>query len=212
MRYIIGTIIILVGLGLLLTAAGVKNVPSLDVWWPIILIVVGLLSWRSNPRMFFWPMILIALGVVFLLSNLNALSGDVWNYIWPFMIILLGFNFLVGKRWASKMHEGSGRHVFAAFSGREEKITGDFSKGEASAWFGGSKLDLREAKLADQSEIDVYAAFGGIEILVPQGVKVITRVTPIFGGTSNKTLVDGSSVKTITISGTVMFGGVDIKN
>lgn len=212
MRYIVGVIVILVGLELLLTTAGVQNIPSLGVWWPVILIVIGLINWKSHPRMFFWPLMLIGFGVIFLLSNLNALSGNVWNYIWPCVIILLGFHVIVGKAWSGKRKEGNGRNVSTAFSGTEEKVVGGFCEGEVSAWFGGSKLDLRDAELADSSKINVNATFGGIEIIVPRGVKVIMRVTPIFGGASNKTEVDASSTKTLTISGTAMFGGVEIKN
>ncbi|MBI4770580.1 MAG: hypothetical protein HY784_09290 [Chloroflexi bacterium] len=50
---------------------------------------------RSNT---FWPIILILAGVLFLLSNLNLLPGNAWDWVWPAFLILLGVNILFRRR------------------------------------------------------------------------------------------------------------------
>jgi len=213
MRTLIGIVIVLIGLQLLLSSMNVANVPDLGDWWPVIMIAIGLISWKSNPRMFFWPVIIVGLGVIFLLENLNVLPGNAWNYVWPVIIIMVGISIVSGRKWDSwGKHEGSGGHVASVFSGREERVVGDFSKGSVSATFGGTKYDLRGANVSENAEVEAFASFGGIEILVPRDVSVRLKVTPIFGGSENKTVPDAGAKKTLTISGTAMFGGVEVKN
>ncbi len=213
MRILLGFLIVLIGLQMFFGSVGFHNFPTIDIWWPVILIAIGFLSWRSNPRLYTWPFFMIAIGIIFLLTNLNVIPGNGWSYLWPVVLILGGAQIMFGRSGGmqSDAHQGNGRHIFAAFSGRNETVVGQFSAGQVSAWFGGVKYDLRQADLAAQSTLEIMAAFGGVEILVPSNVQVIVNVTPLFGGTDNKSHADPTSAKTITISGTALFGGVDIK-
>jgi len=213
MRTLIGIVIVIIGLQLLLTSMNVANVPDLGDWWPVILIAIGLISWKSNPRMFFWPVTMVGLGVIFLLENLNVLPGNAWNYVWPIIIIMVGISVVSGRKWEHwGKHEGSGDHVASVFSGREERVVGEFSKGSVSATFGGTKYDLRGASFAENAEVEAFASFGGIEILVPKNVSVRLKIMPIFGGSENKTEAEMGATKTLTVTGTAMFGGVEVKN
>ena len=50
----------------------------------------------------FWPLLLIALGLVFLLSNFGVISGISWLAIaslWPLLLILLGLDIAFARRW-----------------------------------------------------------------------------------------------------------------
>ena len=85
-----------------------------------------------------------------------------------------------------------------------------FEGAELTAVFGGIKCDLRNAVIDKDCAIQVSAIFGGIDILVPDNVNVKVSSNSIFGGVSNKTAVC-QNAPTIYISGTCMFGGVDIK-
>jgi cell wall-active antibiotic response 4TMS protein YvqF len=50
----------------------------------------------------FWPLLLIALGLVFLLSNFGFISGISWLAIaslWPLLLILIGLDIAFARRW-----------------------------------------------------------------------------------------------------------------
>lgn len=42
--------------------------------------------------------ILVLIGVIFLLQNLEVISGGAWKIIWPIVVILIGVGFIV-NRW-----------------------------------------------------------------------------------------------------------------
>lgn len=215
MRKILGIIIVVIGIGLLLDAAGIFHFwSSVGDWWPLILIVIGIMNWKSNPASTFGPLILIGLGIVFLLSNLDIFTGDVWNYAWPVIVILIGYRMIVKKPWsANSGSSDNGQETFVAFSGTEKQINSDnYPGGNVTTWFGGAKLDLRSARMADNATVNVFAAFGGVEILVPKNVRVELSVTPLFGGSEDKTQPDPEINGRLRITGTVLFGGVEIKN
>jgi hypothetical protein len=49
----------------------------------------------------FWPIILIGVGAIFLLSNLNVITGNPWAIIWrlwPILLIAIGLDILLGHR------------------------------------------------------------------------------------------------------------------
>jgi cell wall-active antibiotic response 4TMS protein YvqF len=50
----------------------------------------------------FWPLLLIALGLVFLLSNFGFIGGVSWLAIaslWPLLLILIGLDIAFARRW-----------------------------------------------------------------------------------------------------------------
>ena len=50
----------------------------------------------------FWPLLLIAIGLVFLLQNFNYISGISWLAVaslWPLLLILIGLDIAFARRW-----------------------------------------------------------------------------------------------------------------
>lgn len=51
----------------------------------------------------FWPLMLVAVGAILLMTNLNALPGNLWDYVakyWPLLFILSGLDQIYqGKGW-----------------------------------------------------------------------------------------------------------------
>ncbi len=62
------------------------------------------------------------------------------------------------------------------------------------------------------SYISIGCYFGGIEIIVPPGVNVVSKAISIFGGIENKNpgILDPNA-PTVVVSGLVIFGGATIK-
>ncbi|MFC3998244.1 DUF1707 domain-containing protein [Nocardiopsis sediminis] len=110
----------------------------------------------------------------------------------------------------------SGRENIVAVFGSAER-TGRWlvePRTNASVLFGGVALDFREAVLT-QREVTVQCAvvFGGLDITVPYGVRVVNNTTAVMGGTSmhGTDSVTDLNAPTIRLTGTCMFGGIDVK-
>ncbi|MFC4565139.1 DUF1707 domain-containing protein [Nocardiopsis mangrovi] len=110
----------------------------------------------------------------------------------------------------------SGRENIVAVFGSAER-TGRWlvePRTNASVLCGGVTLDFREAVLT-QREVTVQCAviFGGVDITVPYGVRVVNNTTAIMGGTSmhGTDSVTDLNAPTIRLTGTCMFGGIDVK-
>ncbi|WP_152365489.1 DUF1707 SHOCT-like domain-containing protein [Microlunatus speluncae] len=83
----------------------------------------------------------------------------------------------------------------------------------AIAVFGGVELDFREATFESPVvEILGLWCFGGMDVLVPDGVEVRDQTAGVFGGTDISRLGDpvpGAPV--IVLKGLSLFGGVSVK-
>ena len=79
--------------------------------------------------------------------------------------------------------------------------------------FGGSNIDLRKAVVPKEGvAISCLCLFGGVDIVVPPGMRVRVRGIGIFGGfdrTANE--VDDPDAPTIVVEGIALFGGVSVR-
>ena len=216
--------------GILLIAAGVifalnaLNIADIDIffsgWWTLFIIVpcgVGLFTEREKTG----NIIGIAIGVFLLLCCQDILSFSMlWKLLVPAIIVIIGFKMVLTGLFGNKANEiiskmkksGNNPNVgCATFSGCDLNFDGQVFEGaELSATFGGVKCDLRNAIIEKDCAVQVSAIFGGVDILVPDNVNVKVSSNSIFGGVSNKTAVH-QNAPTIYVSGTCMFGGVEIK-
>ena len=72
--------------------------------------------------------------------------------------------------------------------------------------------DLRNIKIKNDIVINSTAIFGGIDIIVPDDIKVVIKSTSIFGGSENKKVNKKEDSKyTIYVNCNCIFGGVEIK-
>lgn len=81
----------------------------------------------------------------------------------------------------------------------------------AMAVFGAVDLDLREATFTDPVvEVNIFCLFGGVELKVPDGVRVLNQVTGIFGASEATHLAPPDpNAPTVVLKGICLFGGVD---
>jgi hypothetical protein len=161
----------------------------------------------------FWPFVLIGIGVLLLaraLQERTRPAGEVpageapkWE----------------GKlRDAVGNLSGDGADATAIFSHVERRITAqDFESSKVEAVFGGVELDLRDAGMkGDEAYVEANAVFGGIEIRVPESWQVIPRGAGVFGGFTDETRAPEANasapVKRLIVKGAAVFGGVMITN
>ena len=190
-----------------------------------VLFLAGTLGFiHRNMLTLFWPAVLILAGGVMLVRALErnqmldqkraggnvgtaAAAGGATTNDWTGN----GRSSNAGSNSPNVVHE------FAIFGGGNRRIDSqDFQGGSAVALFGGVQLDLRKAAMTTpEINIDVTAAFGGVEIKVPETWAVSMRVTSVFGGYDDKTHVPPmGTVKppVLVVTGAVIFGGLSVKN
>jgi predicted membrane protein len=216
---------VLIALGVLFLLDQAGQIDAGDVignWWPVLIILLGVFQLAANPRGYLGAGILIAIGAILLVGELELLPFSVADLIWPLLLIGFGAWLLLGRSTsvfqASQSAEpGDTVNSFIAFGGRDVVSTSSqFRGGSVTALFGGSKVDLRQAQLASGgATLSATTAFGGIDVIVPQHWRVEIHGIPLFGAFSDKRSRGASpaaDAPTLTISGSAMFGGIDIKN
>lgn len=220
--------------GIVLIAAGVLwalsslGMVEVDIffegWWTLFIIVPSAISLvTSHDKVS--ALVGLAVGVVLLLCVRDILEFDmILKLFIPAVIVIVGVKMIIST-FADRKTEAAVRemesnsenidNVFAIFTGEKVDCRGKvFSGAEINAIFGGVDYDLRGAVIEPDSAIKATAVFGGINIFVPENVKVRVKSTAIFGGTSNKARRpdDGAEdVITLYVSAFSMFGGIDIK-
>lgn len=161
-----------------------------------------------------WPLILIVIGLFNLIHHQNIFNAGGW------ILIIVGFSLFFRrhefKYWAkAKISNKDEIDGTAIFSGYEKKIASkSFKGGKITAMFGGAEIDLREAELDENgATISTFAAFGGVDIFIPESWPIEIHSTAILGGVGSECRNEQCSEgKRLIIYATATFGGIDIKN
>ena len=117
----------------------------------------------------------------------------------------------------AKVRQGvTGESTFSSYaflSGVETRNnSASFRGGSASAVMGGAKLDFRDAVMeGDQATVDISAIMGGVELYVPRTWEVVNHIVPILGGVNDHTN-QRDAKKRLIVEGTVLMGGLEIRN
>jgi hypothetical protein len=198
-----------------------------DFWTYVPLLLVGfgavkVVEARGQRSGSIFGGVLVAIGMLWFLDNLEILDVRP-GLVWPIIIIAVGASALIkalerqGAGTAGSAVESSGgpMHLNAFFGGNKRNINApDFRGGDAVCMFGGIELDLRHAGIAGQRAlVDVTVAFGGVDIKVPATWNVSTQAYAIFGGVEDESARNPApGAPELVITGTVVFGGVSVKN
>jgi energy-coupling factor transporter transmembrane protein EcfT len=213
-RLFFGALIVAFGALWLLDAGDVLDAGTIiSEWWPVVIIAAGLVALMANPRQWVIAALIVLVGVAFLLATLDI--ADIGAIVVPIVIIVIGLLVIFGRGMGAATETGDTVRSFNVFSGSNVASHSDsFQGGSVSAVFGGGELDLRDANPAPDAQLDVFTAFGGFEIKVPQGWQVDIKGLPIFGGFDNVTAKEqlGPEAPRLTVNATVLFGGLDIKH
>lgn len=217
-RNIIGVAILIVGLMILLNALGVINTSAVTSnYWPLALVLVGVLMLSNNTRGWPFAVFLIVLGSLYQLQVADLINVEPWTITWSLFLIFIGVSIVFRRSHThtNKRVDKSDRDdVSAILSGaRVVSHSKALQQSNVTALMGGVLLDLREAEFDQDVSIDISAFWGGIEIIVPQNIVIRNQTTNIMGGTEDKTQqkTDKNS-PVLTLTGTVLMAGVSIRN
>jgi hypothetical protein len=239
-------VIIGVGALFLLQNLGVVYVREVWQFWPVILIALGISKLAENNLpsgivltaiggvflanslgyingglwQFLWPLLLIGWGLALLLK---AIGVPVCG---PFPQTFAGSTSASSTSTSSTSASSGSATSFAentldihvAFSAVERRIySQEFAGGEIHVAFGAAEIDLRHATTnREEIFLEVHAAFGGIELMVPETWTVVLRGSAAFGVFEDKThpvrAGVGEKSPRLILSGGSAFGGVTVKN
>lgn len=215
-----GVILIIIGTVLMLNRLDVLDINIGNIvsnYWPLVLIVIGGFNLITNPASKTGGIVLIVVGVLLQLRILDYFNIFDYAVFWPAVLILVGIwiIFFKGDRWNTDSKDSL--NTIAVFSGANiRNLSQNFRGGSAVVAFGGADIDLRSATIDEEqgAVIDVFIAFGGIDMFVPEGWNVVIKGLPLFGGWDNRTIGRGKDLDkpTLRINSFVIFGGFDVKN
>jgi hypothetical protein len=224
-RMAVGVVVVIVGFLLLLDNLGWLDFDVSLHFWPAAIIFVGMLKilqTRSLPGAVIGGCLML-FGSLMLLGELGWLHVG-WHTLWPLMLIAVGlsvvFRSVTGHRvldmrppMAERSGDDSVINVTAIMGGYVRRITSlDFRGGEITALMGGCELDLRQCSINGEAVLNVFVMFGGVQIRVPPDWTVVMHGMPIMGGFDEKTATPPDASKRLIITGSVILGGMDVRN
>lgn len=218
-----GLVFVSIGVVVGLNALEITHINLLfEGWWTFLIIIPCTIElFKNHGRM--GNLIGIAVGVILLLACRGVLDVRMMaKLIVPTILVIIGLTFIFKDafkgetmRRIKELHKGKmGTNSYCStFSSQKMDFNGQLFTGtELTAVFGGIECDLRNAVIEEDVVIDVSAIFGGVDIFLPQNVRVKISSTSIFGGVDEKIIHDPiGEVPTVYINAVCLFGGVDIK-
>lgn len=229
-RLIFGLFVLLAGALLVADRMGWIDSRAVFHYWPLALIALGLakLLQPHGGRGGGW--VFLFLGIFFFAREMDWTDLD-FSDLFPFALVALGLSLVVTSlARRGRMRRGVGPDgaplaetsdwidAFAMLgSARRASSAQDFRGGSATAIAGGCEIDLRQAVIAGgaggEAVIDVFAFWGGIEILVPESWSVAIQGMPLLGAIEDNTRQPvGGSTQRLVVKGMAVMGGVEVKN
>ena len=193
-------------------------------WWALFVIIPSLYGLFVDKNKV-GACIGLGVGVLLLLAARDVIT---WHMMWQIGLALLvigfGLQLLFFKNCSYKgvcemktiSRDGKDiRHIEATFGKQEATFAGEkFEGADLESSFGGLVVDLRGAEIVGDAVLNLNVAFGGVTIIVPEGLPVKLAASSAFGGVSDnrRMKVDSGSAPSLVINGKVAFGGVEIRD
>jgi len=221
---ITGVAAVLVGTFLLLDNFDVLDARLYLRFWPLILVVFGVVRvlYSSHRGGRFVGGVIALVGAILLVRELGFTYIG-FHELWPLILVLLGISMLLGRTVPGKVPDDTRGtpdshslvNAFAVLGGVQlSNNSQDFRGGEASAIMGGCEIDLRQASIqGEEAVMSTFAMWGGIVIKVPLTWNVIVEGVPFLGGFDDKSVKpNDTSAKRLVVKGTAIMGGVQVLN
>jgi predicted membrane protein len=232
-----GLALILFGVWWLLRRMDIEIVPYWVMTWPMLLIIIGAFQLVINRFKTVGGYIMVLIGSIFLAKNVFNIPITIEPYFWPVVVILIGLivffkpGYKGGKHnWKKKRWDDSNSterceptnetadklDTLVIMGGTsKEIISKDFQGGEVTTFMGGAELYFGNADMTESSQLELTVVMGGVKLVVPSNWDIVINTTNILGGVEDKrrpSPIDIVNMKTLTITGTVIMGGIEIKS
>lgn len=98
-RLVLGSIFILSGAGLLFDQLGYIDFGDIvSMYWPIILILIGVFGLFDKRESKLFNIIILTLGILLQLNKLEYISVNLFRLFLPIVLIIAGLNMILSKR------------------------------------------------------------------------------------------------------------------
>lgn len=215
-RTFAGILFLLLGGALLLQNTNVIDIADISKqYWPLLIVLAGLMVLLNNVKSWLFALFLVLLGGLYQLRELDVVSFEPWPVIVSLFFIAVGLSFIFRQSYINKNLTKDQRDDVTAIMGGADTTNAsqDFKAAKLTAIMGGAKIDLRKAVIKDEAVIEVFAFWGGVEILVPKDVVIRNRLNNIMAGTDDRTEQESKKgAPVIVITGDIIMAGVDIRN
>ncbi len=218
-RVMWGIVLIIIGLIIGTNSFEITNINIFfKGWWTLLIIIPSFIGLFNRKESIFSNFIGLTIGIILLLYARGMISYNIISTLTvPFIFITIGiymiFNNIFKSHIPQKINNMSKDNmIVATFS--EQKVNFNNQKikdAVLDAVFGSIVLDLYNANLENETVIKSSSIFAGIKILIPEGINVQIKSTPIFGGVSNNIDNKKDNKKIIYIESFCLFGGLEIK-
>ena len=152
--------------------------------------------WRQPWTTYTAPTALIYLGAMVIINSYRR-DPDQWLQ----RPLPIGED---GKRICCSVRYGGDEYIY-----RGEPFHG----ARLDAFCGGIRMDLRNATITEDEEIEIHTFCGGVELFVPQTVNVVVKSRSFIGGVGNHvSRITSQDAHCLHIIADNFIGGVDIKN
>jgi len=217
-QFLLGALVVLVGIVLLLETTGLAPTRSLLQFVPALFVLVGVWALvTSGFRNVVGPLVLIGVASGWQLVALGYATVEGMIDLWPLLLIAFGLSIVLGQyRSAALDVDDSFTSAFAAFGGVDKRNTSQhFAGADLTAAFGGTELDLRDAAIDERpARVNAVALFGGVDVIVPREWNVRMDVLPVLGAATDERprSTDATEGVDLVVTGFVAFGGVSVSD
>ncbi len=198
--------------------------------WAFIIVGIGFVNLFSGSGWLFNIALMLLGGGI--LARDNGWLGSVlepvsvWQMIVSLLLLVVGLSIIgsalgIGKnRWKKHIHTNKshvnkhcGQEGSAVFGEQNFDYSGQEFRGiDLNGIFGSVVLDLREAIILEDCEIDANSVFGSVEIITGSNANYVVEGAGVFGSVDDHTNhVTNDALPTVTIKAASVFGSVDVR-
>lgn len=215
MKQTIGAGLVIIGVFYLLVNLNIPGINELArYFWSLLVMFVGTLMLLSGAQHRITGFIVLGVGFLLFLQRITDGAFSIWTIVWPAIIMAIGISFLLNRNQSSKNKiDKDTKELNVFLSGITKKYSEEtFSGFTINTVMGGVELDLSKARFEKEATIDANVIMGGLELRLPEEVIVKNHTTSIMGGIDEKAMPSADkNAPCLTITGTVLMGGIEIK-
>jgi len=238
-----GVLLILLGGVFLMANFGlIPNLKSVIISWQMLLIAIGILSFRKHP---FSGFCLILVGSFFIIprladafpTSLSWVNDDFISNYWAILLIAVGIFWIVvpHRKWhrRCRRHRNYFYHHYCGQDDKQYETNGEFSKthifsageyivtepefkgGEVKVIFGTSEIDLRKTSLPEgDTYLKLEVIFGGVTLFISSDWRIEQQTECVFSGVADRRYIiePAKPSRRLILVGECVFSGCEIKN